>query len=48
MNSAFLVASAAALAGLTGFGVRTQDLTPAQDSELAGRAAKGQEFFLGG
>ena len=31
MNSAFLVASAAALAGLTGFGVRTQDLTPAQD-----------------
>ena len=31
MNSAFLVASAAALAGLTGFGVRTQDLMPAQD-----------------
>ena len=28
MNSAFLVASAAALAGLTGFGVRTQDLRP--------------------
>jgi len=34
MNSAFLVASAAALAGLTGFGVRTQDLTPAQDLSL--------------
>jgi len=31
MNSAFLVASAAALAGLTGFGMRTQDSMPAQD-----------------
>jgi len=31
MNSAFLVASTAALAGLTGFGIRTQDVTPAQD-----------------
>ena len=31
MNSAFLVAAAAALAGLTGFGMRTQDLKPAQD-----------------
>ena len=32
MNSAFLVAAAAALAGLSGFGVRTQDFTPAQES----------------
>jgi hypothetical protein len=32
MNSAFLVASAAALAGLTGFGIRAQDLRPAQES----------------
>ncbi len=41
MNSAFLVASAAALAGLTGFGVRTQDLTPAQDlsSQESGQEA---------
>ena len=31
MNSAFLVASAAALAGLTGFGIRAQDVTPAHD-----------------
>lgn len=36
MNSAFLVASAAALAGLTGFGMRTETVRPAQD--LAGRA----------
>jgi hypothetical protein len=41
MNSAFLVASAAALAGLTGFGVGTQDLTPAQDfsSQESGQEA---------
>jgi hypothetical protein len=41
MNSAFLVASAAALAGLAGFGVRTQDLTPAQDlsSQESGQEA---------
>jgi hypothetical protein len=31
MNSAFLVAAAAALAGLTGFGIRAQDTTAAQD-----------------
>jgi hypothetical protein len=41
MNSAFLVASAAALAGLTGFGVGIQDLTPAQDfnSQASGQEA---------
>jgi hypothetical protein len=41
MNTAFLVASAAALAGLTGFGVRTQDLAPAQDlsSQESGEGA---------
>jgi hypothetical protein len=41
MNSAFLVASAAALAGLAGFGVRTQDVTPAQDlsSQESGQEA---------
>ncbi len=31
MNGAFLVATAAALAGLTGLGMRAQDLTPAQE-----------------
>ena len=31
MNSTLLVASAAALAGVTGFGIRVQDATPAQD-----------------
>ncbi len=31
MNGAFLAATAAALAGLTGYGMRGQDLTPAQD-----------------
>ena len=41
MNSAFLVASAAALAGLAGLGVRTQDVTPAQDlsSQESGQEA---------
>jgi hypothetical protein len=45
MNSAFLVASAAALAGLTGYGVRTQDLAPAQDlsSQESGQEESGQE-----
>ncbi|HEY1453048.1 MAG TPA: hypothetical protein VGF57_06255 [Roseiarcus sp.] len=36
MNSAFLVASAAALAGLTGYGMRTQDLTTQEDVQDAG------------
>jgi hypothetical protein len=36
MNSAFLVAGAAALAALSGYGMRTQDLTTQEDSQQAG------------
>ena len=34
MNSAFLVAATAALAGLSGFGLRAQDPLPAQDLSM--------------